>query len=482
MIPDLYTLSRQGDGPFTLQLAGVAEVECLDIVRRIPDKRLVCRGYWNGRAIYAKFFIGTKAARYAARDARGSNALAMHGIPTPQLLHQGEIGGISGRVLLYAEVAHARNCETIWLGLDHRGRVELAERLVDTVALHHSVGLLQTDLYLRNFLFADDTLYTLDGDGIRLRPSALPWPQSLGNLALLLSKFDVEDDAQIPKLLARYALRRDWVVADGMLAELQDEVLRLRLLIARGYARKKVLRDCSDVRVDQRFERFQAIYRPLHSDTLDRILENPDAWLDHKDCLRLKNGNTCTVGLVEAEGRKIVIKRYNIKNFRHGLGRLLRPTRANLSWSNAHLLRILGIATAAPLALLERRWGPLRREGYFMAEFVDGPDIAQALAAADPAGRNTLAEDIARLLYKLYRLGIEHGDCKATNIKIVNGKPLLLDLDAMRLHRRSKWFDQRHVRDLKRFLKNWQDDPAILQLIKNAIGTVYGDTPIIDMI
>jgi tRNA A-37 threonylcarbamoyl transferase component Bud32 len=162
---------------------------------------------------------------------------------------------------------------------------------------------------------------------------------------------------------------------------------------------------------------------------------------------------------------------------------MLRQTRASVSWSNAHLLQMLGIPTATPLALIERRWGLLRREGYFFAEYVDGPDIGEIFADADleQEYKREVAAQAARLLHRLYLLGVEHGDFKSTNLKIVDGKPLLLDLDAMRLHRCRKWFEQRHARDLRRFLKNWQHEPATLQLMKNAIETAYGCAPVLKM-
>lgn len=482
MTPDLMALSRSGGSDFRVMLPDAPELTCAEIVRRIPERRLVCRGEWDGQQVYAKLFLGDQAARYAGRDARGARALVAHGIATPALLHEGTIAGQTGQVLIYAAVADSENAEQAWAAAETAQRRQLATALVEKVAAHHAAGLIQTDLYLRNFLCTGDVIHTLDGDGIRVHSAPVPWHQALPNLALLLSKFDVEDDRHIPELLQIYATRRGWHASEDMLSALHERTMATRIAVARQYAQKKVLRNCTDVRVEQSFTRFLAMNRARQSPELLQLLENPDTCLDAPKCIRLKSGNTCTVGLIEAGDRKIVVKRYNIKNLRHGMGRLLRRTRAGVSWSNAHLLRMLNIATAEPLALLERRLGPLRREGYFLAEFVDGPDIAQALAEAGEATRQEIAVQAARLLYRMYLLGIVHGDFKATNLKIVDGRPLLLDLDAMRLHRRTAWFERRHARDIRRFLKNWQEDAATLQLMKNAIGAAYGATPILEMI
>ncbi len=480
MTPDLLRLSREGGGPFQLRLIGAPVLNCAEIVRRIADRRLVCRGTWNDQPVYAKIFIGEHAVRYAERDARGAKALAQHDIATPVLLHVGDSAKAAAKILIYAAIADSRDAELAWQSASPAQRSQLAAELVSTVARHHVAGLVQTDLYLRNFLCAD-RLYTLDGDGIRISSGPIPWSRAMPNLALLLSKFDVEDDTRIPDFLSIYTAQRGWQASSGMLSGLKKQVGITRLSIARQYAQKKVLRDCTDVRVLQDFGRFMAVSRAQQHDSLANILATPDAWLDSPDCHRMKNGNTCTVGLVTAGNKKIVIKRYNIKNLRHGMGRLWRPTRAGVSWSNAHLLRMLGIATAQPLALIESRWGPLRREGYFLAEYVDGPDIAEVFAdtCLDAQYKQEVATKVARLLHRLYLLGLEHGDFKATNLKIVDGEPLLIDLDAMRLHRKTAWFEKRHARDLRRFMKNWQHDPATLELMKNAIEAAYQSAPIL---
>jgi tRNA A-37 threonylcarbamoyl transferase component Bud32 len=483
MTPDLMALSRSGGSDFQVMLAGAPELACAEIVRSIPERRLVCRGQWGGQQVYAKLFLGDQAARYAKRDARGARALAAHGIATPALLHEGAIAGQTGQVLIYAAVPGSHDLEHAWAAADTSQRTKLAAALVVTVAAHHAAGLIQTDLYLRNFLCAGDVIHTLDGDGIRAHSAPIPWRQALPNLALLLSKFDVEEDHHIPELLQIYAARRGWRTSEDMLSALHERTMATRIAVARQYAQKKVLRNCTDVRVEQKFDRFLAVSRSRQSEALNQLLNDPEGWLNKPACRRLKNGNTCTVGLVETDDRKIVIKRYNIKNLRHGLGRLLRRTRAGVSWSNAHLLRMLDIATATPLALIERRWGPFRREGYFLAEYVEGPDIAEVFADAGlgEGCKREVALQAGRLLHRMYLLGLEHGDFKATNLKIVDGKPLLLDLDSMRLHRRTSWFERRHTRDLRRFLQNWQHEPATLQMMKNAIEAAYGGAPILKM-
>lgn len=480
-IPDLDHLSREGEGSFALPLQDSSQFVSEEVVRRIPGRRLVCRGLWHGQAVFAKIFIGVQAQRYAARDARGVRALMAARIATPPLLYEGDIAGGAGRVLICAAISPGRDAEQAWLIADSAQRGELATALVRTVARQHDAGLLQTDLYLRNFLCADDIIYTLDGDGIRIRRGPLGRRRALFNLALLLSKFDVLDDTRLPELWRAYVEVRGWENDAGLLPKLQSQVRSIRRQLARQYAERKVLRNCSDVRVQQDFEWFLALERARQSPDLAPVIADPDAWLDAATCHRLKNGNTCTVGLVQTETRKVVIKRYNVKNFWHGLNRLLRRTRASVSWSNAHLLQILGIATPLPLALIERRWGWLRRQSYFLAEYVAGPDISEALAkpSLTTEGRSEMASQMAVLLRRFCLLGIEHGDMKASNFMWVGGRVFVIDLDAMQQHGCAWRAQRRHARDLRRFLKNWQHAPDTLQLMKSALVAAYGSDPVL---
>jgi tRNA A-37 threonylcarbamoyl transferase component Bud32 len=479
---DLQTVSREGAADFHLPLENAPDLYCQEIVRRLPGRRLVCRGLWHGQAVFAKLFIGNGAHRYADRDARGARALTENGLLAPALLHDGNLSQQSGRALIYALVAESENAEAVWQRADAAQRKLLAAALIETIARHHAAGLVQTDLYLRNFLCTDAGLYTLDGDGIRIHSRPINEQESTNNLALLLSKFDVLDDGYIPEWLRIYREARKWNAETIHVKDLGKKVQAIRRKVALDYARK-VMRNCTDVRVEQSFKRFMAVNRAQQSGELRQVIGDPDAWLNAPECLRLKNGNTCTVGLAQAGARKIVIKRYNIKNLRHGLSRALRRTRASTSWRNAHLLDIYDIPTPTPLALVEKRWGVVRGRSYFLAAFVGGPDIAEVYADASlpEARKKQVAEKVANLLRKLYLLKIEHGDLKASNLKLVDDEPLVLDLDAMKQHRCAWWFRKKHARDLRRFLKNWQNAPDILRTLQSALITAYGNDPVLAM-
>jgi tRNA A-37 threonylcarbamoyl transferase component Bud32 len=481
LIPDLSALSVAGDEPFSLMLADGHALVCECIVRRVPGKRIVCQAAWQGQPVFAKIFLGSAAVRHAHRDRQGSQVLADRGILTPALLYAAALPKGAGQVLLYAAIVACSNAEASLQALssDETARLALMLGLSRLVAQHHQAGLLQTDLYLKNFLVQGERLYTLDGDGIRRLQGWRVQRKSLSNLARLISKQDAGDDGWIPQLYHAYCEQRGWGEAAAQLVKLTSEVADIRRTVVREYADRKVLRECSDVSVTHDRTRFLAVARGW-AERLGKTLESPNSILDEPQNRRLKGGNTCTVSLVEVSGQNVVVKRYNIKNFWHGLNRAWRPSRAARAWSNAFRLKICGIATAAPVALLELRWGMLRREAYFLAEYVDAPDIAEWMATAPAEQQQQVAMNTARLLHKLQRLQLAHGDLKATNIKIVDRQPVLIDLDSLRDYRFSWIFAWRHARDLRRLLNNWQHNTVILRLMVQSLIAVYGNAPVLE--
>ena len=153
--------------------------------------------------------------------------------------------------------------------------------------------------------------------------------------------------------------------------------------------------------------------RAFYGEEMIRFLKAPDSLMS-KGTL-LKDGNTATVALVQVGGRPLVVKRYNIKGLGHLLRRGLRTSRAHISWRNAHLLRILGIPTPGPVAILEQRRGPFRLKSYFVMEYVEGENARSLFRMKRPdTDRNKLITRIVGLIQMLSNASISHGDFKAT--------------------------------------------------------------------
>jgi len=464
----LLLLTNQGDAPFGLLLDNQSILKVNEIVRRVPNKRLVCQAIWHQQAVYAKLFLGENAKRHAERDRRGAQYLLDNHVASPKILYQAEVDGVC--VLIFEAIPQAQNLEVVWQSSTQQKRLGIAHLLMSTLAQHHRANLLQTDMYLKNFLLAGDLIYTIDGDGIR-QFSPLTSATVTRNFAVLISKFDVIDaNNWLADLIASYH------VNSVMKLDVQ-EVMRIaswhRTQVANTYATQKVFRQCSDVNISKSQQYFSAISAQFSHLDLPVDASIYDDWMASANVL--KKGKTCTVVSIVVGQTNLVIKRYNIKDMGHAIGRLFRKSRAAISWSNAHRLILLDIATPKPIALLEeRRMGWLRGKAYFVSEMLDVPDVKAYFALTiNKEQRAEAVKQIVLLFYRLYLLKISHGDMKATNIKMSSTKPVLIDLDSMYQHRFSLCAKQAHIKDLKRFLQNWKDDASLYNAFVKTFKVIY---------
>lgn len=465
--------------PLTLELAGESLV-LERLLRVLPGQRYVGLARWQGRQVLAKVLVGGKAQRHFQRELEGAERMARQGLVTPELLAYGFVEG-QGGWLLFEYLDGAQSLWQAWrevaqealLGDGQQG--VLAEAL-GAIGQMHAQGLWQDDLHLDNLLRHEGRLYLIDGGGVRWETPGQPLSRArvLENLGVFFAQLPAELDPFLEELLIHYLL------ANGEhalpLEMLQAEIAKVRRWRLRDYL-KKAARDCSlfaarigafGLRVVRR--EAEAALQPLLSD-LDARIEAGHIY---------KTGGAATVARVELDGRQLVVKRYNVKNWMHWLKRFWRPSRAWHSWIEGNRLELLGIATPRPLAVIERRWCWLRGRAYLITDYCGGQDIIarfEAYKQAVPPENELLALD--RLFAALLRERISHGDFKGHNLfwDDVQGAWSLIDLDAMRQHRSARSFARAYARDRARFLRNWPADSALHQLLDQRLPQVPGTCP-----
>lgn len=424
--------------------------------RILPGKRLTGSGEWQGRKVLAKLFIAERGSeRHWQRECSGAENLKRHGLPTPALLASGLLGD-GGHYVLYDYLDCAHNPDG--------ARLEELMPVFAQVGRMHAKGLVQEDAHLGNFLLEDGRLYVIDGDAIRA--SAAP-ADCTANLALLLAQLQPRAEAEMrPPLLEAYRDGNPNAVIDE--AQLATAAARAREARLVDYLDKS-LRDCSLFKSARRVDRFFSIVR-AETGLLAPLIHDPDAWLEKG--VPLKRGRTATLARVEVNGRQLVIKRYNIKGPVHALSRSWRPSRAWHSWLEGHRLNFLGIATPRPLALVEQRAGPLRGKAWLISEYCAGASLADRYPDPDTAPPAAELDAIGALLRQLVAAHISHGDLKATNILWCDGKPYLIDLDAMRQHAGETAFRRAWEKDSARFLRNWPQGSALRRALEAVMPRV----------
>ncbi len=473
-LSELKNAGRTPELPLNVTLAdaiGPADLQLLTLLRVLPGQRYVGAGVWRGRTVLAKLLVGNKAARHFQRELDGVRLLAEQGLTTPLLLADGLQDG-EGGWLLFEFLDGAESLGDAWEQVRNlpplagEQQSVLGEAL-SAVALLHARGLWQEDLHLDNLLRHNGQLYLIDGAGIRAEEAGKPLSRQavLENLGVFFAQLPKALEPFTEELLVHYLLSN----AEHALPmeALQKQIDKVRSWRLKDYL-NKTGRDCSLFSVVDSASQFRAIRREEEAALLP-VLEQADALLDKGHLY--KTGGAASVGRVEVNGRTLVIKRYNIKNFSHWLKRFWRPSRAWHSWREANRLEFLGIATPRPLAVLEQRVLGLRRKAYLVTEFLQGPDIIKRFAPHVESGEVPENELLAlvQLFEQLIRERISHGDFKGHNLFWHEDRWALIDLDAMQQHASQSSFAAAFARDRARFMRNWPVDSALHRLLEQRL-------------
>ncbi len=444
--------------------AGENVVHCEQVLRSLPGKRLVYKGTWLQRSVIVKLFLDPRSAlRHRDREKAGVDALKNAHVSTPELLFSGQLED-GTPVLVFDFLPEAETALEVWSSLKSaESKSGFLRQLVELVGTLHDAGLVQEDLHLENFLVTDQQLYAIDGDAVSVRASGegLDLKTSSKNLALLFAQLSPEDDVLIESAGQHYLSCRK-MSETQLLARLKTDLPDVRRKRRLKYV-NKCYRSCREFVRIKRANKVAISRRDVQGDALNCLLDDPDALISKGE--KLKDGKTSTVVRVQIGEYDWVIKRYNIKSFWHVMSRCFRPTRAWISWGNAHRLKISGIPTPKAVAMIEKRFGPLRSTGYYVCDFVEGPraEVFFQDDTLEASFKERAARGFVHLFELLYKLGIHHGDCKAANFLPGENTPWVLDLDAMHECLSPGRFKKLYQEDRQRFLHNWRSQPELLR-------------------
>lgn len=468
---EIIAAKRDIDIPFELRVVtekGIKQVMCRKIFRLLPGKRLVALGECDNESAVIKVFLGRANCRHLTKERQGVEAIAGAGVRTPELKWVGELEDGNGRVLAFEYLKDAVGLDDLWQGSSSEGeRIDILSRIVITMARLHNAGICQQDIHLANFLLCKDKLHTIDGGGIetKFQGENLSESRSLANLALFFAQFYARHDELVKIVFPAYEVTRNWESHSSRNDRLLVEIQKRRSTRKKHYLDKTV-RECTRFVCTSDLYSYQVCERSAYTKPMQQLLSDPDALIERGKLL--KNGKSSTVALVEVSGKLLVIKRYNIKNFWHGIKRVFRRSRAWISWCNAHRMEFLGIPAMKPVAMMEKRYGPLCFTAYFVSEFVDAPDAIKCLAKKDQP--NGEMEQIAALLKDMSEAKISHGDLKATNFLMAATGPVIIDLDGMKEHKSEHSFHRAFGKDLRRFLDNWVEYPDLSNQFAHVLG------------
>jgi tRNA A-37 threonylcarbamoyl transferase component Bud32 len=443
---------------------------CQQVYRHLPRKRLVLKLHRGSNTVVGKLFYRKKDYD---REVRGQKWLENKGFLTPSVNSASELRRQPSNrswMLVYQHI-DTISVATAMLSMKVVEQQNLLLRCCQIVAKMHARGLYQDDIHLDNFLYDHDKIWIIDSASIKNNMGPLSKKLALNNLGLLLAQTPAEQRPNIAEVCHHYSDINDHFIIRP--DELNSAIARMQRSRWSHY-KKKISRNCTEFRVAKKNTGITIVRKDHLSDELLNKLENIGRWMESGD--QLKDGNTATVVKVEYNGKPYVVKRYNIKNWRHAISRSLRPTRGWASWRNGNYLRFNQINTPLPIALVEERFGFIRRRAWLVTEYSSGIDLLTAVRSTDamPIDSSHLPGLTAKLVDQLIGANLSHGDMKATNFIVTSNGIQLIDLDAMQIHSSRAKAVVAIKSDIDRLLRNW-DEASVKKSFSSALQTTLGE-------
>jgi tRNA A-37 threonylcarbamoyl transferase component Bud32 len=360
-----------------------------------------------------------------------------------------------------------------WEHLTWQQRYQITDKFSAFMLEVFNCGLFQTDFNLGNLLIKDDTweFFIIDMQAARLEKQGnLSTKEIAANLAFLLPVF--------PKIENRYKLRffinilkhhpglkeHLWFIQEKAFQKMRAHWLKKGSRNLKKSAIKNYFHNRGGINgyLDVSAEPNIQSYLRLKPDELFKFTEKI-----------LKTSNRAKLAVIQFEGRRYILKRYNLKNWRHRLKRLLAPSLAWRIWKANHLIKMRGISTSHLLAAVDVGTGAGYRCSFALYDYID--DVSEGYrhiqdSFLDDRKRPYVMRRLAKLAWELHQKGIHHGDLKASNIiwsfneEQENLK--VIDLDAVRFNRFLR--DGQRIADLKNLASYFlmlDPDPAKTDLL-----------------
>jgi len=156
-----------------------------------------------------------------------------------------------------------------------------------------------------------------------------------------------------------------------------------------------------------------------------------------------KRNRVGTVRLAFSTGRaaEVVLKEYSARGV-NGLKSIILPSKAAKAWRGALALKKLGLATAAPVACVEKRKRGRVESSFFLAERISGAEEVRHLFRRFPPDKlRILLASLARYLSLCHDRGILHRDLSDGNVLVktdADGRMSFFLLDTNRVRVRKK--------------------------------------------
>jgi len=294
--------------------------------------------------------------------------------------------------------------------------------LAKTVKKVHLAGLFHRDLHAGNFLWDGQTLFLIDLHSAKILRT-LSLNQRLWNLSLLFHSLrSVWGEREQSLFMDTYF--------EGELRYLRNkEELLQRIHVQMGRLQKRqwrsrtkrCLKESTEFSI-QRVKGFRYYHRrDFDLDKVKRIVEEHLRLLRESPSSLAKNAPEVSVSIIKDEGKSVCVKHFRNLNLWRTFKDHFRQPKGLKSWVGSHGLRVRGIPSLTPLALVEkRRWWGLRESFFLMETSETGQEMDRYILErlGDLQKKRLFTKAFAQWLSYLHQKGVFHQDMKTCNILI----------------------------------------------------------------
>ncbi|MAZ77229.1 MAG: hypothetical protein CMF39_00935 [Legionellaceae bacterium] len=458
-----FLMLKHGTGSQFVVTAGGYDLQCDEIVRLLPGRRLVATAVWNGQVAIAKLFMSRRAKSHMQRELLGFEVLKKIGLSVPKLIYSGETDVKGLYVVAYEKLDIAESVDKVWKGDNADELFEFLKQAHEILVKQHTHHIHQADLHPHNFLITKQTVYSIDYSTLVV-DKALSQQDELNILAGFYAQLHIKHHHLLEQAFTHYAELRGWKVDQALIDRLRKaEWCRRYERIKR--LRKRLSRNSSAVMYQRGLLTTHAVIRGNYQHYVNDFFELPHEYLRSTVAFPMKLGNSTSVFEIAFPGHHLMIKRFNVKNIWHWLRRCWRTSQAKKAWINGNILHMLGLPVQAPVAFYEHHVLGLTAGGYYIARYIEGELLKDYVTKKlSEESMSNIVERVFSVFSQLYTAQICHGDCKASNFIVSSkGQVVLIDIDHVKLYKNVESFRRQFAKDIKRFLRNWKDDSVFKQ-------------------
>ena len=356
-------------------------------IREVPQKKTVYDGSLNKSDVIIKIFINKQDF---LKELKGVLLLISGSVKTPRILFQGKQK--ENWIIAYEKI---ENAQSVFEFLNsEKNEIKKNKVIANVILINEDMAqknLIQKDNYLKNYLInKNGVIYVIDGEQIK-KINYFNYLIKWKYLALLISKLDIN---QFNFIVKKFNYKNNIFFQYFYHFSKYKEIIKFK---------KKCLRNSTDF--ETYFMDNQKIIKKRESFFNESILKT----IDKQNII--KDGNTCTV----FQYKDFVIKRYNIKNFWHFLRLQFTKSRAINSWQASNIFNLLGIATAEPVCVIQKRKAFFVTESLFVTRLINGENITEYMKnyyRENKIPSKILHKKLQLLLSQLKFHKIFHGDLK----------------------------------------------------------------------